>query len=154
MEAMLDVLARFWAKVDRSGDCWEWTAGGLPEGYGRFRAFGQNVVAHRFAWILMNGPIPDGVMVLHECDNPKCVRPAHLFLGDHVANKTDAVAKARHSWPRGERHPRAKLTEADVRAIRARRGEPLASIAADFPVGVSTIGRVLQGRYWREVGGV
>ena len=81
---------RFWPKVQKSDGCWLWIAGGDSEtGYGRIRAGGRGttqLLAHRAAWELTNGPVPDGLWVLHHCDTPRCVRPDHLFLGDHADN--------------------------------------------------------------------
>lgn len=91
---------RFWAQVDmRSGiwECWEWTGARLPRGYGFAwdNAVGANRLAHRLAWELTNGPIPDDLWVLHRCDNPPCVRPDHLFLGTAADNAHDMMAKGR-----------------------------------------------------------
>ena len=91
---------RFWAKVPTLGvGCWEWAGGrDNDEGYGRIRE-GRGgspfLLTHRVAWELTQGPIPDGLMVLHKCDNPPCVRPDHLFLGTNTDNMRDASAKGR-----------------------------------------------------------
>jgi hypothetical protein len=90
---------RFWSKVDQSsGDCWTWTAA-TYQGYGRFQVGGpkgnRTVAAHRMAWELTHGPIPDKLHVLHHCDNPPCCRPEHLFLGTIRDNNADAQAKDR-----------------------------------------------------------
>jgi len=69
---------RFWSKVDRSGDCWTWTAGRLPKGYGRFHHNGKLRLAHRVAYEMVVGPIPDGLQLDHLCRNPACVNPVHL----------------------------------------------------------------------------
>lgn len=87
-------------------------------GYGHMIYLKRDYNAHRVSYELANGPIPDGMHVLHKCDNQPCVNPAHLFLGTHTDNMHDMDAKGRK--PRGERTLRNKLTEADVREIRSR----------------------------------
>lgn len=96
----LRALARFWCKVKLAGadECWEWIAGKDKDGYGWFK----RDRAHRAAWIFFNGRIPEGFLVLHTCDNPPCVNPAHLFLGTQQDNMTDCLKKGRR--PSGERH--------------------------------------------------
>lgn len=89
---------RFWAKVSRTdGDgCWEWTAALYPRGYGKFSIRGKLLEgAHRMAWILTHGPITNGLWVLHKCDNRRCCRPSHLFLGTARDNVHDMIAKGR-----------------------------------------------------------
>lgn len=118
--------ARFWSKVDRRGpdECWLWTGTRHNWGYGMFteprtkKRFG----AHRAAYAEKVGPIPPGMFVCHSCDVPACVNPAHLFLGTHVDNMRDMVAKGRGrtGGVRGERMPNAKLTPEDIREIRRR----------------------------------
>ena len=92
-------VARFWARVDVRGprECWEWTAGKRDFGYGLVHIPGQRspVGAHRIAYTLAVGPIPEGAWVLHSCDNPPCVNPAHLRLGDQRANEADKDARGR-----------------------------------------------------------
>ncbi len=99
------VAARFWKKVNQAGPvireelgcCWEWTGSTAANGYGNFahpdKSFGK--LAHRISWIFEHGIIAEGLLVLHKCDNRKCVRPDHLFLGNHQANALDASAKGR-----------------------------------------------------------
>ena len=91
--ALTDRRARFWSQVNTSGDCWMWT-GAQKSIYGGFWLAGWQH-AHRAAWILERGAIPDGLHVLHACDNPGCVRLDHLFLGTHAENMADMSRKGR-----------------------------------------------------------
>jgi hypothetical protein len=86
---------RFWNQVRRSEGCWEWIGIADADGYGKFTAAGKRSKAHRWAWTQTNGPIPEGLNVLHHCDNPPCVRPEHLFLGTQRDNLRDMAAKRR-----------------------------------------------------------
>lgn len=97
--ARLPFEERFDRWVDKSGDCWQWTGSrtvsrGVPW-YGKTKNRGRTLLAHRVAWEFANGPIPDGLDVLHRCDNPICVNPDHLFLGTHTDNMQDRLAKGR-----------------------------------------------------------
>lgn len=111
-------MRRFWDKVDKSGDCWLWTAGCFSNGYGQFRFKGKMWGAHRASWVLHNGPIPEGLHVCHKCDVKNCVNTEHLFLGTRADNMRDMVEKGRIKVARGEAHCRSKLTEKDVLEIR------------------------------------
>lgn len=89
-------LDRFWAKVDRAGECWVWTgATTAPGWHGVILMDGRRVIASRASWTIHYGPIPPGMLVLHSCDNPPCVRPDHLMLGSVRANMVDAGRKGR-----------------------------------------------------------
>lgn len=98
---------RFWSKVRKGDGCWLWTSNAHHNGYGQI-ALSRNGAtrqrwawAHRVAWELTNGPIPAGQLVLHRCDTPLCVNPAHLFLGTHLENIADSVRKGRYNaWRR------------------------------------------------------
>lgn len=112
--------------------------------------------SHRLTWMLGRGPIPEGMFVLHNCDNPMCVNLRHLFLGTHGDNMDDKVMKGRASGPtfnprRGELCPTAKLTWADVREIRhLRETQCMAQteLAMRFNVGQNAIWKILNGKTW------
>jgi hypothetical protein len=151
---------RFWAKVDTSGGpdaCWLWIPPPQKSGYGNLSIKSRMVPAHRISWELHNGPIPKtrwgALCVCHACDVRRCVNPAHLFLGTRADNNIDREMKGRGNHARGANHPRAKLREEDIPAIRARiaTGEPQSRIAADYGVHVGTISMVKNGHAWRHI---
>lgn len=147
------VAQRFWRFVARTDidSCWLWQ-GGTENGYGRFWVKGH-VLAHRYAWIVTYGPIPDGGCVLHACDNPPCCNPHHLFLGTMADNNADMLRKGRQRTPLGEAHPNAKLTEDTVRIIRAEAasGAVHRALARRFSVNHSTIDRIVSRQWWQHV---
>lgn len=115
---------RFWERVDKRGpdECWPWTGYDNGYGYGVLTTQVLNsrrkVGAHRFSYELHNGPIPDGLDILHKCDNPPCCNPAHLFAGTHMDNMTDMYSKGRRKPAKGERISRALFSNAQVREFR------------------------------------
>ena len=144
--------------------CLEWQRG-KARGYGSITILGKPRGAHRVAWVLANGPIPDGLIVCHRCDNRPCCDPDHLFLGTYADNTADMMAKGRHrygirvrrdkpivSGPRfGEQHHRVVFTAKMVRRIRT---DPRsnADIAREHGVNRSAIWKIKNGMWWKHVG--
>lgn len=145
-----DREAHFWAGVDRGGgeeSCWPWTRGCFDSGYGDFG--GER--AHRVAYTYAYGPISKGRHVLHGCDNPPCCNPRHLRAGTQVENARDCVERGRstnwgrhNNYARGERHGRAKLTDAQVAELRATPGT-LREVARKFGIGPTQVARLRKG---------
>lgn len=155
------IAQKFYSKVNKKGPthpvlgdrCWVWTAGTM-DGYGWFRTPTGNVRAHAYALILAGEAIPEGSLVCHRCNNRLCVRPSHLYLGDHQSNKADSMRAGTHVH--GSRHPRARLTGNQVRSIRFRYwspGETVRTLAARYAVSYRTISAILRGDVWSHIGG-
>jgi len=167
---------RFWEKVNIRGpnDCWEWTACRIKAGYGQFWLRNKMVLAHRIAWTLENGQIPDGegyhgLCVCHTCDNPCCVNSSHLFLGTISDNNHDRDSKGRGNQARGDKngarlHPElvtrgeyrwnSKLTEDKVRELRSRYaagGVTCISLAREFGVSRQTANDAVLRKIWSHV---
>jgi hypothetical protein len=148
---------RFVLKTRKAASgCIEWTAARLPNGYGKIKR--QSYLldgAHRVSYELFVGVIPDGLFVLHRCDNRLCVNPSHLFIGTQKDNIDDMVSKGRHrpSGVQGEEHPSAKLTRRAVLSIRAkhRAGEATASLAKKHHVSTTLVWRIVTRQTWRSV---
>jgi hypothetical protein len=146
---------RFWDHVRKTEGCWFWTAA-KAGGYGQFSLrHALRIQSHRYAWLLEYGPIPEGVLVLHKCDEPLCVRPEHLFLGSHSDNSRDAFTKGRRTQPNhgqliGERNGRAKLTADQVRAVHASKNSGR-KLARELGVTAGAIHHIRQGRSWRHL---
>lgn len=147
----LPIDERFWAKVQKGedGGCWLWT-GAKNQGYGvlQRREIGRVVSAHILSWERHNGPIPNGMCVLHRCDVRACVNPGHLFLGTRADNAADMTSKGRSL--RGSRQPNSKLSENDVARIHCLRTEGLThkAIASRVGVGRPCVSRILSGHSW------
>lgn len=155
---------RFWEKVNKNGslvrpdlgNCWEWTATLDTAGYGRIvYGWRNHRLAHRISWFLTHGRLPvSTTCVCHACDNRKCVRPDHLFLGTKSDNSYDMFRKGRYRHVVGSAHPLAKLSEKDVKKIRQeyqKKRTPHRIIAKRYGMGRSTISKVISGVYWRHV---
>lgn len=148
---------RFWKYVDKKQDneCWNWTAYCHKSGYGKINIKDKIVSAHRFSWVLHNGTIPnDKPLVLHDCDNPKCVNPSHLFLGTHKDNSDDKVKKNRQSRICGEDHRNSKLTENQIKEIRtlcAKREFTQKKIGKMFNINHRTVSYIHRNKTWKHV---
>lgn len=130
--------------------CILWLGSCMPFGHGRMRWDGRLHLTHRLAWMAHRGEIPEGIMVCHKCDVPSCINPNHLFLGTNADNILDMYAKGRRVMTRGEKGPNAKLSDDQVRAIRADpRRQKL--IAADFSICTQTVSSIKTRRYRSEV---
>lgn len=142
----------FWKKVDISGECWLWQSTHRSGGYGNFVSQSKSILAHRYSYELVYGPIPEGLFVLHSCDVKLCVRPTHLSVGTQLENMQQC--KARGRTPFGEKQGQSKLTDADVRKIRTMyaSGEyTFDQLAEIFPVRRHTISKAVRRLTWAHI---
>jgi len=158
-----DEIKRFWAlvSVGTSNDCWEWSGFLTKKGYGMFGVGDRTRRANRVAWTIQNGPIPQGLLVCHHCDNPPCCNPSHLFLGTHMDNMRDMVEKGRSPIPsffenfvRGEKQHSAKLTDSKVLNMcqRYKNGDiTFESLATEYGISKFACRLAIQGRTWKHV---
>jgi hypothetical protein len=167
----MDIASKFWSKTKTSTEhewggtpCIDWTASRNPQGYGRFYLDGRKHQAHRVAYQLTHGDIPEGdgyhgTCVLHRCDRPCCVNPDHLFLGTPQDNMDDKVAKGRHT--RGSSHNKTTLVEQDVILIKqflqrhppvmGRHGGPCTFLSRWFGVTKQIVSKIGRGSSWSHI---
>jgi len=147
-------------KVNKKTGCWEWQLSTNPKGYGNVTFGNTGGLAHRLAWELYHGPVPDGLCVLHKCDNPGCVNPVHLWTGTYAENNADRDAKGR--WKKGagpglgEGHHSSKLKENEARKILAlaRMGHlSQREIGRRFRISHSVVSEILNGKAWPTIQG-
>lgn len=152
----------FWNKVNKEGEngCWEYTGGRGYNGYGQYWLDGKNIRAHRYSYILHHPLTIDlleghrEIIVCHRCDNPKCVNPAHLFLGASADNTKDMMAKGRKCDKKGEKHHMVKLTETQVREIRtkyANGGITYKQLGLEYGVTESCVRQAFHGKSWSHI---
>lgn len=152
----IPIKKRFYSKVILPNDdgCMIWSAGKDSWGYGHLNINKSMAKAHRLSYELHYGEIPNGLLVLHKCDNPPCVAPEHLFLGTTLDNTKDCISKGRFTKPRiGENNPVSKLNVEAIRDIRKRlsNGETQQSIAKFYKISHATIYYVKNNKTWAHV---
>jgi len=160
-QAPLEV--RFWEKVYKTSSCWLWTASLDSRGYGQIGKGGRGtgiIRAHRLSWEIHFGPIENGLFVCHKCDVPSCVNPHHLFLGTPKENTVDMFQKRRarfdvypDSKPKGEKNPRAVVTNDIVKSIRElyQAGTSVAELSRKYGLAYSTTYHICTGYTWVHV---
>jgi len=146
---------RFWDKVDRGDDdeCWEWQYHRDDDGYGQFGYEGRVEPAHRVV-LMLRGDNPESQYVLHECDNPACVNPGHLYVGDQQDNMQDREERSDYEHPVGEDHPRSSLSNDDVAVIKWKLEKTdmiQQQIADEYGVSREAIGEISRGATWQHV---
>jgi|SRR6267378_2687469 len=148
-----EYIARFEEKFDKTEGCWNWKASCAGKGYGQIKLPKERkqIYAHRLSYMIYKGDIPEGLQVMHSCDNPKCVNPEHLSVGTCKDNQQDMKAKGRST--KGERSSCAKLKESQIHQIRycLSIGMTQEHIARVFGVSQIQISRINTGKRWQHV---
>lgn len=143
------------SESESESDCWEWDVYTDRAGYGMFYANGKPILAHRFSYQIFKGKIPKGLIVCHNCDNPGCVNPKHLKLGDQQDNMNDMYLRERQPKSKGEDNGFSTLTEKQVRniLIRINNGEfkSIGEIASEYNVSIGCIYFILDGKTWIHI---
>lgn len=152
-----DVEARFWPKVHKGKDCWEWMASCSGNGYGAFKIRGRQWGAHQVSYLIHHGSPSPGMVIMHTCDNPRCVNPDHLRLGTYADNSQDRDRKFRRKRAsadhRGEANPKARISEATAIEIIAalRENTNCAAVARDFGLAYHIVKDIHLGRSWVHI---
>lgn len=150
------VYQLFWSKVNLTANidlCWEWIGAKSKKGYGNFWFNGKCKHATYLSYYYWNNVFPDGCHVLHKCDNPSCVNPTHLFLGNNNDNVADKVSKGRCSCLKGSSNPKSKTTEADVLEIRKlfASGISRKDIYSKYNLSQSMVNQIISKRFWKHI---
>lgn len=148
-----------YSMIPGGSGCWEWNGPYDKDGYGVIKRLGKTYRAHRVSFDIHKGKIPVGLMILHSCDNPKCVNPAHLSPGTAKDNSDDMIRKGRKAVVRGAealrgaRNASSKLTSLEVLRIRYRaaQGESQAALAREFNVSDAAISNIIRRVSWRHI---
>lgn len=155
MRATGNVEARLrwhgWDETPRG--CWEFRGPKHRQGYGRIKINNTAELVHRLAYEAWVGPIPEGLIVRHKCDNPPCINPEHLETGTHKDNSDDKIERGRQAARSGEDHYGAKLTWREVREMRTTykaNGVSERDLARRYGVGRTTVSKILKYKTWRE----
>jgi hypothetical protein len=141
---------RLQTQAGDENECWIWIGSAQKRGYGFIKKNGKTTMAHRVAYELAYGELPDGLFVCHKCDNPRCVNPKHLFVGTHNDNMLDMHNKGRSHKPAGEIHPNSKLTETEAIEI-LNSIEPYPALAAKHNISLTSIYDIKTGRKWKHL---
>ncbi len=142
----------FWSKIIKTSTCWEWVGGKHGSGYGQcWTGYHGERLAHRAMWIKWFGSIPEGMYVLHKCDNKTCVNPEHLYLGTQTQNVKDNVDRGLTNT--GSKHWNSSIQEADVRCIRFsfRQGLSIRCIANRFNLSYKNTWAIVHNLKWRHI---
>lgn len=149
----IPIEIRFWKYVKKTPTCWAWDGCTNETGYGLINCPpNKNRKAHRISWEMKNGPIPSGLWILHKCDNPPCVNPEHLFLGNRIMNMKDMVQKGRSCI--GERHGQAILRSDQIVVIREKYlsgNFTQQCLANEFKVHIMTINAIVNRKNWAHI---
>ena len=167
MEINKKDIKRFWFGVQKTKSCWNWIKANRGNGYGAIRINKKTYNTHRISWIIHFGQIPNHLCVLHTCDNRKCIKPTHLWLGTKTDNNRDMFKKGRNhnlrnylkKYPekiaRGENSGNSKLTEKQVLEIRRLWEKKIVltkyELAKIFQVDEGNIRGILKRLYWKHI---
>lgn len=149
------IQERFWSKVNITDlfSCWEWTGYKNIQGYGIIGINGKLIKAHRVAWELIYGPIPENICVLHKCDNPSCVYIGHLFIGTYQDNNADRDRKNRQACTQGELNGQCTLTAKQVLEIRKmyKEGHKCRELSKMFETSKQNIKNIVYRHSWKHI---